>query len=243
MTPMSHLTLEEYAELCWKGNPGLPKMPPREIQRRWTWYEGSAAMKQSIAHMNGIKEAYVSLTNRAFEDATVLDYGAGWGRLTRLALHFIPAERVFACDADPKSVALFNSLAFPMHCTHVPVLPKRLPYEGDTFDLVWLWSVLTHLPERNADFVMRALLPVIKADGLLLITIRPPSFWTSNPITKASHLESVHNERGFAHDSKSEHWGDTSMSLEYIQRTWPQWSILDTRDDESHQVQVYLRPS
>jgi 2-polyprenyl-3-methyl-5-hydroxy-6-metoxy-1,4-benzoquinol methylase len=198
-------------------------------------------MERAIVIFSGIRENYTSITGKAFEDATMLDYGAGWGRITRLALHTCKPENVHACDADPKSVDLFNSLNFPMECKKVSVMPDHLPYEENTFDLIWLWSILTHLPEKNADAVMKALSSIIKLDGILVVTIRPAAFWTNNPLTKKKQLAETHEKYGFAHESQGAHWGNTSMSLEYIEQKWPQWSLVRTAHNETHQVSVFLR--
>jgi hypothetical protein len=149
MTKFAHLTLYEYAELLLQGHPELPVMPPAEVQRHWTWFEGRSGMEYAIKIIAGIRENYTKITGKAFENATMLDYGAGWGRITGLALHTVPPENVYACDADPKSVDLFNSLGFPMECRKVSVMPDYLPYDLNTFDLIWLYSILTHLPPRK----------------------------------------------------------------------------------------------
>lgn len=201
-------------------------------------------MKRSIDFSKGTKESYETLTGQFLRDANVLDYGSGWGRLTRMMLQFIPASHVHACDADPKSVALFNSLGFETECIKVPITPSVLPFAPDSFDFIWLYSVLTHLPADAANAVMNSLLRVIKPGGLMFITTRPTNFWTDNPLVadkpNATSMIEEHKRKGFAHLAQSPHWGDTSMSIEYIERTWPQWSIVKTEGEELHQVGVYL---
>jgi hypothetical protein len=235
------LTLEEYSELCLQGHPELPKMPPGEVQRHWTWYEGRTGMEHAVNIFKQIRESYNNLTRNEFDSAVMLDYGAGWGRFTRLALHTMPHCNVFACDADPKSVDLFNSLDFPMVCQKISPLPDRPEYESNTFDLILLYSILTHLPKSNADAIMRVLWHIIKPTGILVITIRPVSFWLHNPITKSERLFETHNNYGFSHESQGPHWGNTSISLGYIEKSWAQWSIARVEYVDDHQMAVYLR--
>ena len=193
----------------------------------------------------GIQRNYQYLTGRSLRDSAVLDYGAGWGRLTRMILQFVPEINVYACDADPKSVALFNSLGFKTRCVQVPTCPESLPFADEQFDLIWLWSVLTHLPAKATDAVMKSLHRILKPGGLLLITIRPIEFWRDNPLvshkSEAELMVEEHKNNGFAHLAESPHWGDTTMSLEFIERTWPQWEVIKTEDDKDHQVKVYLK--
>lgn len=225
----------------------MPKMPPENIQRHWTWFSGQEAINVGIVFSETSRHVYESITGKSIADARVLDYGAGWGRLTRMMLQFIPNNKVFACDADAKSVDLFNSLGFETQCIKVPSVPHELPFEPNFFDFVWLWSVLTHLPEEAADAVMCNLYNVVKPDGVLLVTVRPSSFWEENPLVaelsdKDALLDS-HELTGFAHHHQNPYWGDTSMSFDYMKRKWPQWSIVKFEDDGGHQVRVYLTPN
>lgn len=224
----------------------LPKMPPDEDQRHWTWFAGKESMELSVYFIESIKKIYEEYTGQSLADATVLDYGAGWGRLTRMMLQYVPGEQVHACDADMKSVDLYNSLGFESPAIKVPTSPTELPYATGYFDLVWLYSILTHLSADFADAVMSSLHRVVKPGGLLLVTIRPSSFWTENALVDndpaIEEMVAEHERNGFAHRAQSPYWGDTSMSVDYMQRKWPQWKVVKVKDDVKHQVEVYLTP-
>ncbi|PKN13220.1 MAG: hypothetical protein CVU69_02650 [Deltaproteobacteria bacterium HGW-Deltaproteobacteria-4] len=225
----------------------LPKMPPADIQRHWNWFSDKELMERSVLFSKNIKETYESITGRSLADASVLDYGAGWGRLTRMMLQFVPGSRVHACDADPKSINLYNSLGFENICQKVSPVPVELPFAQRSYDLVWLWSILTHLPDKATDAVMNSLHPIMTPHGMLLITIRPAKFWTENPLVDnksvAQKMVEEHEVTGFAHNAQSPYWGDTSMSVDYIKQKWPQWAVSKVEDDGLHQIKVYLSPN
>lgn len=221
-------------------------MPSEEIQRHWAWFSGEDGMRRGARISRAIRQGYEEFSGRDLADATVLDYGAGWGRLTRMLYQFVPEQQVFACDPDRNAVAIFNSLGFARPCDLISATPRTLPYRPGQFDLVFVWSVLTHLPPAMADTVMRALRPIVAPDGLLLITIRPAIFWQRNPLVGGTPEEATlveqHVGEGIAHLPSGPTWGDTSMSLDYIARRWPEWRTVDTRDPDSDQVEVWLRP-
>ena len=227
-------------------NARLPKMPSSEAQRHWSWFTGKELMEKCISFSETTKEMYEKFTSSLLSEATVLDYGAGWGRLTRMMLQFVPESRVHACDADPKSVSLFNSLSFRTTCMKVPSNPLELPLATGAYDLVWLWSIFTHLPFKAINSIMISLRRIIQPNGMLLISIRPASFWCNNPIVaKVSNIEELveeHEKAGFAHHASSPYWGDTSMSVDFIKRMWPHWNIVCSEDEGTHQVRVYLTP-
>jgi len=225
----------------------LPRMPPAETQRAFNFYDGAEMMERSVGFMRFLKTHYERTTARDLADARVLDYGAGWGRMARMMLQFIPDERVHACDAAPRAVELYNSLGFRRAADLIATVPASLPYESGQFDLIWLFSVLTHLPEYAADAAMHALLPVVESTGLLVVTVHPAEFWETNPIV--SHDVSVqemlrlHRETGFAHYPSHDGgvWGDTSMTPDYMARRWPEWRVLGAEEEEGHQVGVLLQ--
>jgi SAM-dependent methyltransferase len=204
-------------------------------------------MRQSVEFTRTLIIAYRRWSDGAIKDANVLDYGAGWGRLTRMLLQYVSDERVYACDAWQPSVDLYNGLGFRRLCDLVKTVPTTLPYEPERFDLVWMFSVLTHLPATAADAVMRELATVVRRGGLLVVTIRPLDFWRANPLVSGRVEPAVvverHLRKGFAHipHPTIPEWGDCSMSLDYMAERWPEWRILASEDNWTHQVKVFLQ--
>jgi SAM-dependent methyltransferase len=65
-----------------------------------------------------------------------LDFGAGAGRVLRHFLDETPEAEFEGCDIHPESIAWLNENLAPIHgvvCGEGP----GLPYEDDSFDLVW----------------------------------------------------------------------------------------------------------
>ncbi|MBV9000406.1 MAG: class I SAM-dependent methyltransferase [Solirubrobacterales bacterium] len=99
---------------------------------------------------------------------TVLDFGGGCGRIARhwAALH---GPEFYACDIDAAAVAWCRrNLAFVN--TAVNQLEPPLPYVSESFDLVYAYSVFTHLPERAQRPWIEELSRVIRPGGFLLVT-------------------------------------------------------------------------
>jgi len=218
----------------------LPRMPSAEAQRQWTGNEGRILMGQSVAFTRGVETAFRRYTGRPLLGATALDYGAGWGRLTRMFLRIIPDDQMFATDPAVNTADLFDTLGFRQKCVRVEAVPNELPWAAGSFDLAWLFSVLTHLPQHAADAIMTTLRPVVKDTGLLVVTLRPVAYWEAQG---ESELVAEHARRGFAHRPASELWGDTSMSLEYLTSRWPWWEIVGSgiQAVDPMQLVVYLR--
>ena len=80
-------------------------------------------------------------------------------------------------------------------------LPTHLPDGEDKFDLIYAFSVFTHLSERAFRVAPAALRNYVRADGLLAITIRPVEYWQFAVYVgsaEAARLEHRHRTNGIA---------------------------------------------
>jgi SAM-dependent methyltransferase len=94
--------------------------------------------------------------------ADLLDFGCGHGRIARHLRAGFPAARVYVTDRDRAGVEwCVNRLG----CLPAP---ERLA--EPIFDLVWLGSVFTHLPQREARALLMQLLSLVRAGGLIGFT-------------------------------------------------------------------------
>ncbi len=101
----------------------------------------------------------------------VLDYACGFGRVLRWLQAGFPQARIVAVDADPKAVRavqeIFDVDGF--------VLDLSLQEEiGDEFDLIWVGSLATHLPEEQLTATIARLASLLSARGLLVATTHGP---------------------------------------------------------------------
>jgi SAM-dependent methyltransferase len=98
----------------------------------------------------------------------LLDWGCGCGRVLRQWAP-LPDTRVCGCDIDPRMIGWCRT-NLPFAEATVTKLAPPLPYEADTFDLVYAFSVFTHLTETLQHDWMRECLRILKPGGYLLIS-------------------------------------------------------------------------
>jgi len=264
LTPqlLSRLPLEVLGEV-YLGLPGypvltaaLPSMASAQVQRDWTGNEGQALMNQSCAFIDSVVRGFQQHLHRPVEGGTVLDYGCGWGRLLRLMLRYTPAERIWGLDPWDRSIELCREHHIPVNLAVSDYVPKSLPVGDTRFDLIFAYSVFTHLSPRCALQVMKTAREYVKADGLLAITVRPPEYWSLHaafPVgVTAEAMLAAHRDAGFAFIPHNRPpidgdvtYGDSSYSLDYVRRTWTGWTVVgtDPRTGDPHQTLVFLRPA
>jgi SAM-dependent methyltransferase len=97
-----------------------------------------------------------------------LDFGCGCGRILR---HWgeLPGTRVFGCDIDPRMVQWCEA-NLPFADVAVTDLAPPLPYADSSFDLVYAFSVFTHLSVQLQHAWMQECLRVLRPDGWLLMS-------------------------------------------------------------------------
>jgi SAM-dependent methyltransferase len=99
----------------------------------------------------------------------VLDYGAGAGRVTRWLVAAFPEADIHACDIRPDNVDFLRN-QFKVETWAVDPDPATLKFPA-SYDLIWVGSVITHLPETRARRLIVRLLSQCNPGGLLVLSL------------------------------------------------------------------------
>lgn len=258
----SKIPLEVFAQLHmddampWPAiSKSVPHLPSDEVQRNWTGNAGIDLMKQSCSFIRSIVNNYVMHTGNPIHEANVLDYGCGWGRLSRLMLKYVRGSQIYAVDPWEESIRLCKEYSLPVNLAISDYVPHGLPVGQTKFNLIFAFSIFTHLSERCASTVMRTLRRYVKDDGLLAITIRPTEYWDVHSDfpegCTREDLKEQHRCLGFAFTPHNRDpidgditYGDASLTLEYATKEWTDWNVVGTDYSllDPYQVTVFLTP-
>lgn len=234
-------------------NAYFPTMAPKEVQDQWTGSNGVILLNQSLAFVKTLTGEFSSLTGKSLESCKILDIGFGWGRIIRLLYKFTSAENIYGIDPWNKSLEECQKRGVSAHLAQSEWILRTLPFD-QKFDLMFAFSVFTHLSENNAQITLDTLRRYIADDGLLAITIRPVEFWKffKGGAYAVPNIEN-HKENGFAYTpSKFVEeidddmvYGNTSISTDYFSYKFPQWRIVKVEYNEVDRLQIilFIRPS
>jgi SAM-dependent methyltransferase len=230
-------------------------MASREVQKAWTGKSGVALLRQTLDFVRITALNFSHLTGRSLNDARLLDFGCGYGRVARLMYHFTDERNVVGVDPLEKSIALCQEAGLEKGFYLSDYLPTQLPIGNEKFDLIYAFSVFTHLSERAVRISLNTLRKQVRENGLLAITIRPIEYWQFASHVNASTarlLEQVHRSTGFAFCPHAVDptdgdltYGDTSISLSWLAKACEEsWRIetVDRSLNDRLQTYLFLRP-
>jgi SAM-dependent methyltransferase len=103
----------------------------------------------------------------ASEIRAVLDYACGFGRVVRWFCAAFPQAQIVAADADPQAVVAVKQLFDVTSFTLDRTLTEDI---GSNFDLIWVGSLATHLPEADLKDLLLRLASLLSVDGVLILT-------------------------------------------------------------------------
>lgn len=113
-------------------------------------------------------EEALRLTNRTNQQiSSLLDFGSGYGRVTRVFVQRFPAKAVTVYDLDPGAVRFCVS-EFKVKGIY-PAIDPIQPKFGK-YDVIWLGSVFTHLSEAYTRETFKMLDRMLKPNGVLIFT-------------------------------------------------------------------------
>lgn len=196
----------------------LPAVPPPDLQRIWNGRDGAPLAEQSLAFLRLLREV-----SGGFAGRRVLDFGCGWGRITRLLTREVAPGELYGCD--PFELMLGHRVPATL-AVHDP-RSDRLPFAGP-FDLAFAFSVFTHLSEPAAERALDALHAELRPGGLLVVTVRPPSHLPGDaPFRFVAHEgEGFHPQR----DTGPMDYGEAVVELAHVRERWaPRFALRETR--------------
>jgi SAM-dependent methyltransferase len=252
------LGLDAWGELLWmmpdhkypRLSKLLPLMSSESVQNAWTGTSGKILLNQTIPFVRYLLSVskWRPKQNSSFK---VLDYGCGYGRISRLLLKYVEVHELFGADPWQESIDLVHQAGFGSNFKLTDEVPSELPFELNSFDLIWAFSVFTHLSPQVAKQSLETLSRYLTDDGVLVITIRPIEYWDMrndlpSKTLKELRISQLQTGTSFSPHNRSEvgtygiTYGDTTFSLQALEDMVPNLEIQDIERNEIDPYQIYI---
>jgi len=124
-------------------------MASAQVQNQWTGDNGLPLLRQSANFVRSAVFTFGRLTGRTLNGASILDYGCGYGRLSRLMYYFTDPQNLFGVDPWDQSIDICRQDGLGVNFLQSHYVPETLPLPRADFDLIFAFSVFTHLSLRS----------------------------------------------------------------------------------------------
>jgi 2-polyprenyl-3-methyl-5-hydroxy-6-metoxy-1,4-benzoquinol methylase len=229
----------------------LPSLPDARIQKDFIGSEGDRALQEAFRAYQVIRRISALCGRPITRESRILDFGCGWGRILRFFMRDVPTTQLHGVDVMPLAVDLCRQTNPWCKFSPVPALPPSGLLDGQ-YDLIYLYSVFSHLSEEAHDRWLTELHRLLRPDGLLFATTWPRYYiercerarhgdtmgthpgslisfkGTEEWLSRYDHGDYCHSPGSGGDALPSDFYGDTCIPEAYVRRQWT--NRFDVRD-------------
>jgi len=238
----------------------LPGLPDADTQNRFTGAAGDVALEEAFSVYLLVRRLAAAHLGRRTE--SILDFGCGWGRVIRFFLRDVEPENLWGIDCFPRMIELCRATNAWSRFALVQPFPPTA-FDDETFDVVYAYSVFSHLSEDAHLAWLREFKRILKPGGLVVATTRPREFilmcaalranqdersWVRGPafsfmdtqgsLERYDRGEFLYEPVGGGDVLAPSFFGETCIPRRYVEERWAElFEIIDYIDDRGQCVQ------
>lgn len=176
------LSFKEYFELLVRSinepvidGVQMPGFPETSTQAGFVGRADKDALDEAFRFYRVLREYCAKTDNPIYQDIPVLDFGCGWGRMSRLFFRSISSDNFWGVDVDPE---IIRFCAQQMHHGRYKTIQPNPPmdFEANTFQVIFAYSVFSHLSEPTCLNWIKEFARILKPGGVLIATTQGRSF-------------------------------------------------------------------
>lgn len=153
----------------------LPAFIGEEAQRMFVGSSGVVAPKEASRF---VKVVLIQLAKHGLslsDESVAVDFGSGWGRYTRFMLKYVHPDNLYGLEVSSSMVEHCRKAFGMANFLKVDTLPP-CPLRSSMVDLVFGYSVFSHLAPHCADAWIAEFARITKPGALVLMTTQGRSF-------------------------------------------------------------------
>lgn len=240
----------------------MPRFPTQQLQIGMVGSANEETLHEVFLFYNEI-HSYMKRLNKSFDyKTTICDFGCGFGRIYRFFLKDVPQENIVGVDVDPSFLQICcDTIPMGKFYANSPYPP--FDFQDNCFDIIYSYSVFSHLAEQVSLAWIDELHRVLKPGGILFATIRQMEFLRQCHALKKKpdpspyerdlrdmfyEFESLrlrYEDGGFIYKAKegggvrsSDFYGDCVIPKEYVERYWTKkFHLVDCFEDPARLAQ------
>lgn len=171
MTPTEWYWLNVHGHQWFPSLRGyLPAMPPEEIQVRFTGGYGEHTLREAFSFYRVVSGATASSRPEA-----AMDFGCGWGRITRFGIRDFDKSRLIGVDPIEAMIEVCRDTN-PWATFQQIGLRPPIDLPAGSLDVIFAFSVFSHLTEEVHLEWIEEFSRLLRRGGTLVVTTREREF-------------------------------------------------------------------
>lgn len=153
----------------------LPNFPSINVQEAIVGLSSEDGLDEAFKMYSLVKSRSESYGVPINPRTKILDFGCGWGRISRFFVKDIDASGIFGVDVDGDMIDMCHSLDSIGSFIKIGN-EDNLPLPNNYFDVVFAYSVFTHLPRDLHILYLQEISRVLRPGGIIITTHQPRRF-------------------------------------------------------------------
>jgi SAM-dependent methyltransferase len=153
----------------------IPGLPPVSVQENFTGSAGFSTLYEGFLAYQLFKRCYEAHVGPIENSRGILDFGCGWGRIIRFFLRDVRPEKLTGVDQVEKAIHRCRETNRWCNFKFIEPYPP-VPLASESFDLIYLYSVFSHLPEDMHWELLKEFDRLLRPGGMLIVTTRRRDF-------------------------------------------------------------------
>jgi len=153
----------------------LPAMPEERIQLNFTGRCGKDALYEGFSAYQFFKQIAEKHSKKVLDQKAILDFGCGWGRIIRFFLKDLEPSQIYGADCYKEMIDVCKKQNLNCQFDAIDPMPPT-KYQDDMFDVIYLYSVFSHLSEDAHMAWLKEFHRILKPGGVFIATTRPVEF-------------------------------------------------------------------
>lgn len=238
-----------------------PGFPDAQLQIGTVGSAGKGTIAEGFRFYSFVLEAARANGVDVGLKSRVLDFGVSWGRIIRCLLREVSPAGLFGVDTSDRFLSAAQQTGVPGDLRLIQP-DGKLPFADNSFDVVYAYSVFTHLPEHIQNIWLAEIARTLRPGGIFVATAQPPRFLDfireapQEKVAKSAWLQQLQSELSKKDDAPGEleqsgfvflptnngkTYGDMIMTEAYVKRVWgAKFTIQEYLDDLSRFQQAVI---
>lgn len=153
-----------------------PPNPLQQVQLQFVGLSYSDAYAEAETFIRNVEVITRKYAKKGLgESDRLVDFGSGWGRITRFLLGHLPATAIYALDVDPQMTALVNTTLPGVNAMTTQPLPPTVLADASQDGLV-AFSVFSHLAPHAQTLWAKEFARIVRKGGFVAFTVLERNF-------------------------------------------------------------------